>query len=84
MTIAKLNSLRNLVAVAKSELERYAKLESVADYSKLLEENINELDKALSSTILPDFYKVAVVGRFKVGKSSFVNAFTNSKIAVVS
>lgn len=84
MTIAKLNSLRNLVAVAKSELERYAKLESVADYSKLLEENINELDKALSSTILPDFYKVAVVGRFKVGKSSFVNAFTNSKIAGVS
>lgn len=84
MTIAKLNNLRNLVAVAKSELERYAKLESVADYSKLLEENINELDKALSSTILPDFYKVAVVGRFKVGKSSFVNAFTNSKIAGVS
>lgn len=49
-----------------------------------LNECINSIDDALSQTQIPEYYKVAVVGRFKVGKSSFVNNLANEKLAAVN
>ena len=39
------------------------------------------LDSILKSQIIPDHYKVAVVGRFKAGKSSFVNELLGARLA---
>jgi GTPase Era involved in 16S rRNA processing len=39
------------------------------------------LDGIIKNNQLPDSYKVAVVGRFKAGKSSFVNELLESKLA---
>jgi signal recognition particle receptor subunit beta len=39
------------------------------------------LDSIVENHKLPDSYKVAVVGRFKAGKSSFVNELLDSKLA---
>ncbi len=35
----------------------------------------------LKNQIVPEFYKVAVVGRFKAGKSSFVNELLGARLA---
>lgn len=43
-------------------------------YKAFLREQIEALRLALTQSEVPDQYKVAVVGSFKVGKSSFVNA----------
>lgn len=39
------------------------------------------LETLLTHQVLPDSYKVAVVGRFKAGKSSFVNELLGAKLA---
>ena len=39
------------------------------------------LENILETNQLPESYKVAVVGRFKAGKSSFVNELLESKLA---
>jgi predicted GTPase len=39
------------------------------------------LGSILKSQIVPEFYKVAVVGRFKAGKSSFVNELLGARLA---
>ncbi len=39
------------------------------------------LNELLAHQVLPDNYKVAVVGRFKAGKSSFVNELLGAKLA---
>ncbi len=39
------------------------------------------LGSILSSQVVPEFYKVAVVGRFKAGKSSFVNELLGARLA---
>ena len=49
-----------------------------------LNECISSIDDALSQTQIPEYYKVAVVGRFKVGKSSFVNNLADEKLAAVN
>ncbi|MDT3708299.1 MAG: MIT C-terminal domain-containing protein [Thiobacillus sp.] len=39
------------------------------------------LGNVLTSQVIPDCYKVAVVGRFKAGKSSFVNELLGARLA---
>ena len=39
------------------------------------------LARLLHENIVPDDYKVAVIGRFKAGKSSFVNELLGSRLA---
>lgn len=39
------------------------------------------LDTLLKSQVVPDCYKVAVVGRFKAGKSAFVNELLGARLA---
>jgi len=82
-SINELNVLRQHIEELRSKLSDSVKLELPA-YKDFLKENIDDLDKVLEISKVPDYYKVAIVGRFKVGKSSFVNALTTSKLAGVS
>ncbi len=83
ISINELNILRQRVEELRNKLSESVKLELPA-YKDYLKENIDDLDNALETSKTPDYYKVAIVGRFKVGKSSFVNALTSSKLAGVS
>jgi len=68
-------ALRNKLAEAKS-LE-------LPSYRPYLDEQIQSIDEALTLAKIPDFYRVAIVGRFKVGKSSFVNKLTDERLTGV-
>jgi GTP-binding protein EngB required for normal cell division len=68
-------ALRNKLAEAKEE--------ELASFRPFLEEQIQSLDDALKLANIPDYYRVAIVGRFKVGKSSFVNKITDERLAGV-
>jgi len=59
-----------LMAVRQQELPSYR------DY---LDGQVAALNKALLDAHIPPSYRVAVVGRFKVGKSSFINKLTQEK-----
>src|SRR5665213_3810170 len=48
-----------------------------------IERHIAALDEALGAAKIPEHYRVAVVGRFKIGKSSFVNAIIGEALAGV-
>ena len=55
--------------------------EPVWGIRKDCEKTAVSLDTILQSQIAPDHYKVAVVGRFKAGKSSFVNELLGARLA---
>lgn len=82
-SISELNELRHSVEHFKNELSNCLKSE-LPDYKDFIKGSIDDLDKVLEISNVPDYYKVAIVGRFKVGKSSFVNALTDSRLAGVS
>jgi GTPase SAR1 family protein len=52
-------------------------------YQATLQEEIDSLSAALETSKIPDFFKVAVVGQFKTGKSSFVNRLAEERLAGV-
>lgn len=79
---ANLISLRNDVIKLKEKIEE-ASVEELPTYQNVLNKCALELDRALSLTELPEYYRVAIVGRFKVGKSSFVNKLANERLASV-
>jgi signal recognition particle receptor subunit beta len=54
---------------------------SLADIGKECRRTADALGDLLSSWELPEDYKVAVVGRFKTGKSSFVNELLGARLA---
>ncbi len=53
----------------------------VASIGKECRRTAQALEQLLKSQQLPSEYKVAVVGRFKAGKSSFVNELLNNRLA---
>jgi GTP-binding protein EngB required for normal cell division len=53
----------------------------VANVGKECLRSANALKQLLESQQVPGEYKVAVVGRFKAGKSSFVNELLNNRLA---
>lgn len=55
----------------------------VAKIGKECQRSADALAQLLSSQQVPHEYKVAVVGRFKAGKSAFVNELLNSQLASV-
>lgn len=79
---ADLISLRNDVIKLKGKIEEASAVE-LPTYQNILNECVLALDDALNHTQLPEYYKVAIVGRFKVGKSSFVNKLANERLAGV-
>lgn len=54
-----------------------------ANQRQFLDTQIALLSKCLESTEIPDFYRIAVVGQFKTGKSSFVNRLAGERLAGV-
>lgn len=53
----------------------------VASIGKECKRTAHSLEQLLKSQQVPTEYKVAVVGRFKAGKSSFVNELLNNRLA---
>lgn len=78
---ADLISLRDNATKIRNKLEEAIKIE-LPEYTDVVKECIDSIDDALNKTQLPEYYRVAIVGRFKVGKSSFVNALAGKKLAV--
>ena len=54
---------------------------AVAQIGKECKRTADSIGELLKSQELPDDYKVAVVGRFKTGKSSFVNELLEARLA---
>ena len=54
---------------------------TVAEVGKECKRTSDVLAELLKSHTLPEHYKVAVVGRFKTGKSSFVNELLGARLA---
>ncbi len=53
----------------------------IASIGKECRRTAHSLEQLLKSQQVPSEYKVAVVGRFKAGKSSFVNELLNNRLA---
>ena len=54
---------------------------SIANIGKECKRTADVLGELLKAQELPEVYKVAVVGRFKTGKSSFVNELLGARLA---
>ncbi len=54
-----------------------------ANYQPTLQEEIDAISEALMKSCVPEYFKVAVVGQFKTGKSSFVNRLAEERLAGV-
>lgn len=54
-----------------------------SSYRARLREEIELIEKALDSSKVPEHFRIAVVGTFKTGKSSFVNRLAEEKLAGV-
>jgi len=80
-----LGELRIHVQNLASRLELAQHHEPDEQYKVMLGEQITALREALRQADTPETYRVAVVGSFKVGKSSFVNALCHvTKLVSVS
>lgn len=73
------NAIENIKSIT-SYLEK-RKDESVAGVGAECQKAATLLKSIVANNELPEVYKVAVVGRFKAGKSSFVNELLESKLA---
>lgn len=75
-------ALRDATVALRQKLAE-AQADELSAFRPELEGHIRALDETLALAKIPDHYRVAVVGRFKVGKSSFVNAITGEMLAGV-
>ncbi|PDV97156.1 dynamin family protein [Candidatus Chloroploca asiatica] len=76
---SRVQSLADRLQVAQQQQE------PDVQYQALLADQVEALRSALQQANTPETYRVAVVGSFKVGKSSFVNALCNvTKLVSVS
>jgi signal recognition particle receptor subunit beta len=75
-------AIRDHVVLLRNKLEE-AKATELPNFRPYIDDQIKSLDEALAAAKIPDYYRVAIVGRFKVGKSSFVNKLTDERLAGV-
>jgi hypothetical protein len=75
---SKLHSYRETLVNLKSLLLNHLISESETQ-KNFYSEQVEHITKVLQDTNTPENYKVAIVGSFKVGKSSFVNALCDVK-----
>jgi len=78
-TLSRLGELRKLAEQMVRIFENAQKVERDKEYMVFLGKQADILRKALHDSATPGDYKVAIVGSFKVGKSSFVNALCDMK-----
>lgn len=87
MTATTPNQLRHNILAAKSEIEAVRQLLLAHEKERHLAlgyecvRTANSLQDLLEKQAVPTEYRVAVVGRFKAGKSSFVNELLGRKLA---
>lgn len=82
MITTKLFELRDEAERLRLDLLELKKKEQPG-YQATLQAEIDALADALKKSQVPDYFKVAVVGQFKTGKSSFINRLTEEKLAGV-
>ncbi len=80
--VHELHQARDLILLLKQRLEAVREQE-LPTYVSFLGEQIQSLDEAIEQAYIPERYRVAVVGRFKVGKSAFVNKLAGQRLAGV-
>ena len=80
--VCELHEARDRILSLKKELEA-AREHELPTYIPFLDEQIKSLDEALEQAHIPERYRAAVVGRFKVGKSAFVNKLAGQRLAGV-
>lgn len=82
MITTKLFELRDEAERLRLDLLELKKKEQ-SSYHSTLQLEIDSLAEALKKSQVPDYFKVAVVGQFKTGKSSFVNRLAEERLAGV-
>src|SRR5438093_373533 len=82
LLVHELHEARDRILLLKQRLQE-ARQRELPTYISFLNEQIELLDGALEQAKIPERYRVAVVGRFKVGKSSFVNKLAGEQLAGV-
>ncbi|MDS4058093.1 MAG: dynamin family protein [Candidatus Contendobacter sp.] len=80
--VCELHEARDRILSLKKELEA-AREHELPTYIPFLDEQIKSLDEALEQAHIPERYRAVVVGRFKVGKSAFVNKLAGQRLAGV-
>ncbi len=75
-------AIRDCAVLLRNKLEEAQAVE-LPNYRPYLDDQIKSIDEALALAKIPDHYRVAIVGRFKVGKSSFVNKLTDERLTGV-
>ena len=80
--VHQLHEARDRILLLKQHLEQ-ARHQELPAYCPFIDEQIALLDEALEQASIPERYRVAVVGRFKVGKSAFVNKLAGERLAGV-
>ena len=82
LLVHELHEARDRILLLRQRLSDARTMELPA-YRPMIDEEIRLLDEALEQARIPDRYRVAIVGRFKVGKSSFVNRLAGERLAGV-
>lgn len=82
LLVHELHEARDRILLLRQRLAAASDSELTA-YRPYLDEQIQLLSGALDQAAIPESYRVAVVGRFKVGKSSFVNKLADERLAGV-
>jgi len=78
LLVHELHEARDRLLLLRDKLTAARQIE-LPSYRSYLDEQVATLNKALEDARIPSSYRVAVVGRFKVGKSSFINKLTQEK-----
>ena len=82
MIINKFFEVRDLAERLRLDLMELVKQEQ-PNYRNRLHEEINRLKETLDQSEVPELFRIAVVGTFKTGKSSFVNKLAEERLAGV-
>ncbi len=82
MITTKLFELRDHAERLRLDIDALRQREQF-NYQAILQAEVDALTSALKQSQVPDYFKVAVVGQFKTGKSSFVNRLSEEKLAGV-
>lgn len=82
MIIERLFTTRDQAERLRRNLSELIETEQ-SSYRSELRKEIELIEKALDSSKVPEHFRIAVVGTFKTGKSSFVNKLAEEKLAGV-
>src|SRR4051812_28142464 len=82
MIASKLFELRDRAEALRRGIMRVTEGEPATSRSQL-QADTDALSEALRASEVPEYFRVAVVGQFKTGKSSFVNRLADERLAGV-